>query len=119
MSELHHTGLSDNAAGAIAYLTFVPAMLFLLIPPYNANPYVRFHAWQSLMLNLTAILFSFLMSFALVLFLVFEADMMVAVKRLIWSVWFLVWLICVLEAMNGKRFKLPILGMLAERQAVK
>ena len=44
MSELHRTGLSDNAAGAIAYLTFVPATLLLLIPPYNTNPYVRFHA---------------------------------------------------------------------------
>ena len=71
------------------------------------------------MLNMTAILISFLMSFALVLFLVFEADMMLALKRLIWSVWLIVWLICVLEAMNGKRFKLPILGMLAERQASK
>ena len=29
------SGLTDNAAGAIAYLTIVPAIIFLLIEPYN------------------------------------------------------------------------------------
>ncbi len=117
MPELNHTGLSDNAAGAIAYLTFIPAILFLLIPPYNTNRFVRFHAWQSLMLNVAVILISFLMSFALVFFLVFEAELLVLFKRLVWLVWFVLWLICVLKAMNGQRFRLPVLGELAERQA--
>jgi uncharacterized membrane protein len=119
MSELNHAGLSDNAAGAIAYLTFIPAILFLLIPPYNTNRYVRFHAWQSLMLNVSAILVSLLMSFALVFFLVFEAELLVLFKQLVWLAWLILWLVCFLKAMNGQRFKLPILGELAERQASK
>jgi uncharacterized membrane protein len=119
MSELNHAGLSDNAAGAIAYLTFIPAILFLLIPPYNTNRYVRFHAWQSLMLNVSAILVSLLMSFALVFFLVFEAELLVLFKQLVWLIWLILWLVCFLKAMNGQRFKLPILGELAERQASK
>jgi uncharacterized membrane protein len=119
MSELNHAGLSDNAAGAIAYLTFIPAILFLLIPPYNTNRYVRFHAWQSLMLNVLAILVSLLMSFALVFFLVFEAELLVLFKQLVWLIWLILWLVCFLKAMNGQRFKLPILGELAERQASK
>jgi uncharacterized membrane protein len=119
MSELNHAGLSDNAAGAIAYLTFIPAILFLLIPPYNTNRYVRFHAWQSLMLNVSAILVSLLMSFALVFFLVFEAELLVLFKQLVWLAWPILWLVCFLKAMNGQRFKLPILGELAERQASK
>ncbi len=117
MSQPNQTALSDNAAGAIAYFTFVPALIFLLIPPYNTNRYVRFHAWQSLMLNLSAILISFLLSFVLVIFLVFKADLMVVFERLVWVGWFVLWLICVVKAMNGQRFKLPILGVLAERQA--
>ena len=37
--------------------------------------------------------------------------------RLIWLGWFIVWLICVLKAVNGQRFKLPVIGDLAEKQA--
>jgi uncharacterized membrane protein len=80
---------------------------------------VRFHAWQSLMLNVSAILVSLLMSFALVFFLVFEAELLVLFKQLVWLIWLILWLVCFLKAMNGQRFKLPILGELAERQASK
>ena len=34
-------------AGTIAYFTFIPAIIFLLVAPYKENNYVRFHAWQS------------------------------------------------------------------------
>ena len=39
-------GLSDNAAGAIAYITFIPALIFLLVEPYNRKAFVRFHSFQ-------------------------------------------------------------------------
>ena len=117
MSEPNHAGMSNNAAGAIAYFTFVPAIVFLLVPPYKANPYVRFHAWQSLMLNLSAVLVSILLSFVLVIFLIFDAELLVVFKRLVWLGWFVLWLMCVLKAMNGQRFRIPILGSLAERHS--
>ena len=47
MSETSQTAISDNGAGALAYVTVVPAIVFLFLPPYNASSYVRFHAWQS------------------------------------------------------------------------
>jgi Predicted membrane protein len=117
MSEPNHSGLSDNAAGAIAYFTFIPAVLLLFIPPYRSNRYVRFHAWQSLLLNLSAILISLMLSFVLVIFLVFEAELLLVFKRLVWVAWFVLWLICVVRALNGQRFRLPILGDIADRQA--
>src|SRR3954452_9966484 len=43
-------GLSDNAAGAIAYVTIIPAIIFLLVEPYNRKRFVRFHAFQCLFL---------------------------------------------------------------------
>jgi len=115
MAEATRTGLSDNAAGAIAYFTFVPAIVFLLVPPYNTNPYVRFHAFQSLMLNVSVVVVSILMSFVLVIFLVFDAELLVVFKRMVWLGWLVLWLICVLRAMNGQRFRIPILGALADR----
>jgi uncharacterized membrane protein len=69
------------------------------------------------MLNLSSILVSFLMSFALVFFLVFEAELLVIFKQMVWFAWLVLWLICFLKAINGQRFRLPLLGELAERQA--
>jgi len=48
------SGLSDNAAGALAYFTFIPAIIFLIVAPFNTNSYVRFHSWQSILLNIVA-----------------------------------------------------------------
>ena len=110
-------GLSENAAGAIAYITFIPAIIFLLLPPYNASSYVRFHSWQSILLNATAAVVSFFLSFVLVFFMVFGASFLVALTRLIWLAWFVLWLMCVVKALNGQRFKVPLLGDLAEKQA--
>ena len=31
------TGLSDNTAGALAYITIIPAIIFLVMEPYNKN----------------------------------------------------------------------------------
>ena len=46
------SGLSDNAAGALAYVTIIPAIIFLIVEPYNKNSYIRFHSWQSIFLGI-------------------------------------------------------------------
>ncbi len=35
-------GLTDNVAGLIAYITIIPAIIFLVIAPYNKSRFVRF-----------------------------------------------------------------------------
>jgi uncharacterized membrane protein len=42
------SGLTDNVAGMLAYVTIIPAILFLVIEPYNRSRFVRFHAFQSI-----------------------------------------------------------------------
>ena len=49
------TGLSDNSAGALAYLTVIPAIIFLIVEPYNKNSFVRFNSWQCIFLCCAAI----------------------------------------------------------------
>jgi len=117
MPEPNQSGLSDNAAGAIAYITIIPAIVFLVMPPYNSSPYVRFHAWQSILLNVAALLLSLVLSFVLIFSMVFGAFFFLALTRLVWLAWFVVWLVCILKALNGQRFKLPIIGDIAEKQA--
>jgi uncharacterized membrane protein len=113
------SGLSDNAAGAIAYLTFIPAVCFLIMEPYNKNSYIRFHAWQSIMLFIVVVAVDMALSFVLVFALAFSLFLHVAIWRLIELLWFAVWLVCVVNAAQGKRFKLPVIGSLAEQQANK
>jgi uncharacterized membrane protein len=38
-------------------------------------------------------------------------------SRLVWLAWILIWILCVVNAVNGKRLKLPLIGALAEKQA--
>ena len=45
------SGLQDNVAGMLAYITIVPAIIFLVMAPYNQNKFIRFHAFQSIFLN--------------------------------------------------------------------
>ena len=41
--------LPENVAGALAYLTFIPAIIFLARTPYNQNQFVRYHSVQSIL----------------------------------------------------------------------
>jgi uncharacterized membrane protein len=119
MSDSNQAGLTDNVAGALAYITIVPAIVFLVLPPYNTSSFVRFHAWQSVFMNIAAIILVVALSFFTVFSLFFGSFFFLMLIRLIWLAWFIVWLICVLKAVNGERYKLPVLGDLAEKQAGK
>jgi uncharacterized membrane protein len=111
--------LSDHAAGAIAYLTFVPAILFLVLEPYKKSSYVRFHSWQSILLFVGAFGVNLVLAFLLVFALLFTPWLHVAAWRAIELFWLAVWIACVVNAALGKRFKLPVIGELAEQQVDK
>jgi uncharacterized membrane protein len=117
MTETTQTGISDNGAGAIAYLTFVPAIVFLVMPPYNASSYVRFHCWQSIFLNIVGFVLWVGLVIVTIVGLFFAPFLVMIVRLLIFLGLFALWLVCVLQALNGKRFKLPVIGALAEKQA--
>ena len=46
-------GLDENIAGALSYF-FIPAIIFLVVEPYNRNRTIRFHAFQGLGLALAS-----------------------------------------------------------------
>src|SRR5277367_4314131 len=48
-------GLSENAAAAISYITIIPAILFLVLEPYNRMRLVKFHSIQNLALHVVCI----------------------------------------------------------------
>src|ERR1700681_2740972 len=49
-------GLTDNVASALCYaLGFITGILFLVLEPYSRNRKIRFHAFQSIFLNVVCI----------------------------------------------------------------
>ena len=116
MSDPNPSGLSDNAAGGIAYITFIPAIVFLIIDPFKKSSFVRFHAWQSIFFFVAWAVIDILVSVVqnLVPSSVF---LTLTALQLVGLALFVVWLIVFIGAFNGKRIKLPVIGGLAEKQA--
>jgi uncharacterized membrane protein len=119
MTVATRTGISDNAAAAISYFTFFPAIVFLLIAPYKERNYVRFHAWQSVLLCITAFVVDILFGAVALLTLFLGTLALAYTLRIISLLWLVLWLVCVIQAMNGKRFRIPLLGSIAEKLAMK
>jgi uncharacterized membrane protein len=103
---------SDRAVAAVAYLTFVPAAVLLFLPAFRKRRFVRFHAWQSVLLwgvffvlTIAALLLSNVA--AAMLFLLFGILASLAMLFL--------WIVLSLKAWQGERFELPLFGELAAR----
>jgi uncharacterized membrane protein len=113
------SGLSENAAGAIAYLTIIPAIIFLVIEPYNRIPFVRFHSWQSIGLCLAALVLQVIVSiFEIMVHFIPGIVLLFSLIHLAIGLGlFLVWLFVILKASKGEWYKLPLIGDFAEKQA--
>jgi uncharacterized membrane protein len=119
MTVATRTGISDNTAGTLSYFTFIPAAFFLLVSPYKNSSYVRFHAWQSLLLTMAAFVVEIVIGAIALLTLFLGAVMLTYTLRTISVLWMILWLVCVIKAMNGKKFKILLLGNIAEKLALK
>lgn len=101
------TGLADNVAGALAYVTVIPAILFLLIEPYNKRPFVKFNAIQCLCLAACWIVLSFVCGIIPILGW-FVLLPLVGLTMLITVI------MCIVKAYSGVQFKVPVIGKYAE-----
>ena len=117
MSENNQSRISDNGLAALSYITFIPAILFLILPRYNRSAYVRFHAWQSLLLNVVVFLLSSIITYLIMPYMLSSAGIFLFITRLIWGIWMGVWVVWAVAALNGKKLKLPLLGALADKEA--
>ncbi len=106
--------LPDNIAGMLAYF-ILPAIVFLLIRPFNRNRFVRFHSLQCLLT--VAVLIVLLLVLA-----VFGKVMPLFVLSL-YGLLFLaaitLWLLLLFKAYRHEMFKLPAVGDIAEGWAGK
>jgi uncharacterized membrane protein len=105
---------SDRFVGALAYLTFIPALVFIFLKQFQQRKFVRFHAFQSVFfwgLVIVLLLGGF---FASAIGLVF---FWLLVGALVTLALFFTWALLSIKALQGEYFELPWLGALAEQQA--
>jgi uncharacterized membrane protein len=110
------SGLSENAAGGLAYVTIIPAILFLVLEPYNKSSYIRFHSWQCIFMAIAWIVADVAIGI-LARVMSFMGLIAFGLYPLIALAMLILWIMVLIKAFNGERFKLPVIGDLADKQA--
>lgn len=107
--------LAPNVAATLCYIPiWIPAILFLVLAPYNRDKAIRFHAWQSLFLHIAWVLAWMVLR--------------VILGAVSWSIWYplssllslggiVLMLVLMLKTYQGQKIVLPVVGPLAEKQA--
>ena len=92
------TGMEENVAGLLCYLVgWVSGLVFFLIE--KDSKFVKFHAMQSIITFGACAILSFIP----------------IVQWVIWVLALVLWIILMIKAYNGEKFKLPVIGELAEK----
>ena len=96
------TGLDDNVAGLLCYvLGWISGTVFILIE--TENKFVRYHAMQSI------IVFGILTVAGIIL------NFVPYIGWLVPAISFILWVVLMVKAYQGAKYKLPWAGNLAER----
>lgn len=116
------TGLTSNVAAALAYVVgFITGIIFLAVAPYNKDPFVRFHAFQSIFLSVFYIAFSLVWGAIFGTLFLVSLGFLFGMIAFLWSLlrlaFLLLWLFMIYKAYKNERFSLPIIGPLAAKQA--
>lgn len=112
------TGLQSNVAGALCYLLgVITGIIFLVIAPHNRDRFVRFHAFQAIFFSAAWIIISIVL---ITLQNMMPWPVAIMINLLFWVLrigLLVTWLYLMYKAYSNERFKLPVIGDLAEKQA--
>lgn len=100
------SGLDENIAGLLSYIAIV-GLIFIFIE--KENQFVRFHALQAI--------FTFIAIFGISIVLSIIPILGFVILFMLSPLFLLLFIFLMYQAYNGKRFKLPIVGNLAEKYA--
>jgi uncharacterized membrane protein len=99
--------LEENVAGALCYvLGWLTGIIFYILE--KDNKFVRFHAMQSIIVFLP--LFIITLIFQWIPFIGWIISGLIGLLMLV------LWLVLMLKAYQGEKFKLPVVGDIAEKQ---
>jgi uncharacterized membrane protein len=105
-------GLEENVAGALCYvLGWITGIIFYIMEKENKT--VRFHAVQSIIVFLPLTIIAGIFQ-GILLFIPFIGW---AISGLISLLMLILWLVLMFKAYQGEKFKLPVIGDIAEKHA--
>ncbi len=117
--------LDENIAGALCYvLTWLTGIIFFLLE--KENKFVRFHAMQSILTFIPIMVLGWIVGWVAAPSLTWGMGSysynpgipaLLYLSYLIWLVMLLLWLFLMFKAYKGEKFKLPIIGDIAEKHA--
>ncbi len=100
------TGLEPNIAGLLCYvLGWVTGVIFFILE--KDNKFVRFHAMQSIITFGAINIAYFILAFIPIIGWIFG--------YLIGALGFVLWIVLMVKAAQGEKYKLPLAGDLAEQ----
>jgi len=123
------TGLDENVAALLSYIFgWISGLIFFLME--KDSRLVRFHAMQSILLNVTfiVILIALYIAWAVVVIvLAMISDVLGSIGGLLFGLLILAffiailiaWVMCLIKAYGQQYFKLPIIGNFAEKFSQK
>lgn len=113
------TGLDPKLAGLLCYiLGLITGLIFYLIEKTNQT--VRFHAAQSIVFSIGwVVVWVVLAVVGLVLSQISYAlgNLFGIVSLLVWLGLFILWIVLLVKGYSGEKWKLPVIGDIAERMA--
>jgi len=115
-------GIGERIEGALCYtLWFVSGIIFLIIE--KDNKFIRFHALQSITTFLPLYIFvseiEKVISIPTIGFSMNLFGLLIAatVLSVMWTLIAILWLLLIYKASKGEKYKLPIVGTIAEKYA--
>ena len=109
-------GLDENVAGLLCYiLGWITGLIFFLI---DKRPFVRFHAAQSI--GMSVALFAIYLIIGVLFTMLHFMSMgflALAIYPLLALLVFVLWIFMMYKAYQHEKFKLPIIGDIAEKMA--
>jgi uncharacterized membrane protein len=112
-------GMTDNAASALCYvLGIITGVLFLVLPPYNQNRTVRFHAFQSIFLFVAVCIVAIVVGiFDSMISSIVGWWFAFAIGRIFNLACLVLWIYMIVTTYQGRSPALPIIGPIAQQQA--
>jgi len=110
-------GLDENVEGALCYvLGFITGIVFLIIE--KDSKFVKFHAFQSILVFFALWVLNMIVSALLGAILPWSMfGIVTGLVSLISLAGFIIWIVLILKAYQGEKFKLPVIGDIAEKQS--
>ncbi len=110
----------DAILGGLAYVTVLPAILFLAVPALKSSRFVRFHSWQSVFFSIATavtvilikLLFTILSLLPVVGFLLAWLSVGIAFIAIV-----VTWVALAAKAVQGQSYELPVIGRKAAQLA--